>query len=724
MAAFAELDLVARTDQLERATAEIRRIGTEGEKTEAKVKKSTSGMEDGMKRLASVAGTLAGSLAAAFSVGAYIRLADSWSDMRSQLGAAIGDMDNAGKMMQRMTQIANASYSPLDQTVQVYARNVSVLRDLGVSASGAADFTEALNHALVITATKGERAASVQDALSKAMATGKLQADGLETVLANGGKVAEVLASELGTTVSGLRQMATDGKITGDVIANALIGNLESLRDVAAEMPATVGDAFTRIGTNLLSLVGNFDQAVGASSALADIIMTFADSLPEVAGLFVSAGTALAVYMLPSLVAATASTLAWVAALITLRGALIATGVGALVVGAGLLIGYFIRLIEATGSFGGALSALKGVAAEVWDRIAQGAEGMRAIAAGAAGGIQAAFLGAFASVLEAFSSLTDGIAQGWNSLMSSLGMESLANAKGLGETAAASLRAAADTAAANGSNSVDLGKWLIDDAMRPLDSVGGLTASTNSAVTGALSVPVDGVGSGGGGGASASDGFADRLEQLTEQFATERELVDQWYEESMEILEDRRAMEILGAEGHAEALLAIEEEKAARIAEIDAAAYQRRMSDAANLFGQLANIASVGGKKTAVAVATFQAIEGTINAYGAAIKALNTPGLSVAGRFAAYAAVLGAGLKGVASIKAAMGGGGSSGGSGSSSGSSYEATPEPTQAPKVVRLDVQGEGIFADMLRESGQAIVDAITNEGDYGGTTIVMGR
>jgi hypothetical protein len=149
VSAFAELDLVARTDQLERATAEIRRIGVEGDKAEAKVKKSTSGMEDGMRKLAAAAGTLAGSLAAAFSVGAYIRMADSWSDMRSQLGAAIGDMDNAGKMMQRMTQIANASYSPLDQTVQVYARNVSVLRDLGVSASGAADFTEALNHALV-----------------------------------------------------------------------------------------------------------------------------------------------------------------------------------------------------------------------------------------------------------------------------------------------------------------------------------------------------------------------------------------------------------------------------------------------------------------------------------------------------------------------------------------------------------------------------------------------
>src|SRR5690606_20040376 len=135
-------------------------------------------------------------------------------------------------------------------------RNVGVLRDLGVAASGAADFTESLNHMLVITATRGERAASVQNALSKAMATGKLQADGLETVLANGGRVAEALANELGTTVSGLRSMSSEGKITGEVIKNALLNSLEDVREEASKMPATIGDAFTRIQTNTTALIG------------------------------------------------------------------------------------------------------------------------------------------------------------------------------------------------------------------------------------------------------------------------------------------------------------------------------------------------------------------------------------------------------------------------------------------------------------------------------------
>lgn len=206
-------------------------------------------------------------------------MADDWSDMQSRVGAAVKDMDAAPALMQRMVDVANASYSPLSQTVEIYARNVSVLSELGIGADEAADFTESLNHMLVLTATRGERAASVQNALSKAMALGKLQAEGLETVLANGGRVAEALATELGTSVNGLRDLASQGKITGQVIARAIITPLDEVRATAAEMPATVGDAFTRIRTNLTTYIGQLDKASGTSEAMAGILVTLADNL-------------------------------------------------------------------------------------------------------------------------------------------------------------------------------------------------------------------------------------------------------------------------------------------------------------------------------------------------------------------------------------------------------------------------------------------------------------
>lgn len=258
-------------------------------KAETKAKNASSELASQSKKTSSDIDRLAGAakaaalgIAAVFSVSSLKNYADTWSDLQSRVGAATGDMAGAANQMQRLVDIANASYSSLEQTVAAYAGNVGTLKDLGKSASEAADFTESLNHMLVLTATRGERAASVQNALSKAMAVGKLQADGLETVLANGGEVAAALAKELNTTVSGLRAMASEGKITGAVIADAIIKPLEEVRERAAEMPATVGDAMTRVTTNFMEFVGVLDKTTGASAAAANSIIEFADGLRNI----------------------------------------------------------------------------------------------------------------------------------------------------------------------------------------------------------------------------------------------------------------------------------------------------------------------------------------------------------------------------------------------------------------------------------------------------------
>ena len=54
--------------------------------------------------------------------------------------------------------------------------------------------------------------------------------------------------------------------------------------------------------------------------------------------------------------------------LVFLRGALIRTGIGALIVGAGELVYQFTRLVSGAGGFGEAMSLLKDLAVEVWER--------------------------------------------------------------------------------------------------------------------------------------------------------------------------------------------------------------------------------------------------------------------------------------------------------------------------------------------------------------------
>lgn len=234
---------------------------------------------DGLSRAFRMLAPLVGTVMAAFSIRALTGYADAWSDMQSRVGAAVKNMEAAPALMERLVDVANASYSPLAQTVEIYGRNVAVLRDLGRGATEAADFTEALNHALVTTATKGQDADVVLNALSRAISTGKLRAMEYETIMSRSPRVLEAVADAMGTTVTGLRQMAVDGKVTGGVIVDALIGSLEQLREEAGEMPATVGDALVRIQTNFGALVGRVDQATGASEDFAITLIGLADSI-------------------------------------------------------------------------------------------------------------------------------------------------------------------------------------------------------------------------------------------------------------------------------------------------------------------------------------------------------------------------------------------------------------------------------------------------------------
>ncbi|WP_283428097.1 phage tail tape measure protein [Shimia sagamensis] len=85
---------------------------------------------------------------------------------------------------------------------------------------------------------------------------------------------------------------------------------------------------------------------------------------------FATAGAAvLAASYIPTLAAMGSSALVAAAGFVTLRGAMIATGIGALVVGLGLAIMYFNKLVVATGGWGSALQALGDLAKGVWDGI-------------------------------------------------------------------------------------------------------------------------------------------------------------------------------------------------------------------------------------------------------------------------------------------------------------------------------------------------------------------
>ena len=342
--------------------AELEGVGDGGARSFQRLSKEVDNTGVMLRRLAGIA-------AGALSIRQVAQYADTWTDLRSRVDLATGSQERGAAVMDRLAQMARRTYSSLEQTTDSYLANSTALRELGMSTQQSLDFTEALNNAMVVSGARAERAASVQTALSRAMALGTLAGENLNSVIQNGGRVAELLAEELGTTVSGLREMGRQGLITGDVIRTALVGNLELLRDESDSMPATIGDAFTLIGNAALTLVGKWDQLLGASSMVADALILVADNLERLAAIGIAFAAFMAGRWVVAFVAARVATFSLATALTVLRAAIIRTGIGALIVGAGELIYWFGRLVSGAGGLGTAFELLGNVARAVWDGI-------------------------------------------------------------------------------------------------------------------------------------------------------------------------------------------------------------------------------------------------------------------------------------------------------------------------------------------------------------------
>lgn len=154
---------------------------------------------------------------------------------------------------------------------------------------------------------------------------------------------------------------------------------------------AAMANAFVALASSTSPLSRAFDMVLANLDRLAIYAGTFATFL---AGRWVAAMTAAAL-----------SVRGLATGLVFLRGALIRTGIGALIVGAGELVYWFSRLVEGAGGFGAAIGLLKDVASQVWTRVSLSAQASWAR-------VESSWAAAQAVILDGFQSATDAVT-GW-----------------------------------------------------------------------------------------------------------------------------------------------------------------------------------------------------------------------------------------------------------------------------------------------------------------------
>jgi hypothetical protein len=224
----------------------------------------------------------------------------------------------------------------------------------------------------------------------------------------------------------------------------------------AAQIERT-GDAIAKLSLIWLGLTNRLTAAVApalevVANALADMargtdpigtaITAVFDNLDRLATYATTFATFMAGRWVAGLAAAALSVRGLATGLVHLRGALIRTGVGALIVGAGELVYQFTQLAAKVGGIGAAFGLLRDVAAEAWDRIALSASAAWARVESDWAGAQAGIYDGLQTALSAvvgwgnaavgtFQGAYDGITVIWGALPQAIGDFAFQAANGL-----------------------------------------------------------------------------------------------------------------------------------------------------------------------------------------------------------------------------------------------------------------------------------------------------
>lgn len=225
-----------------------------------------------------------------------------------------------------------------------------------------------------------------------------------------------------------------------------------------------------------------------------------------------------------------------------------------------------------------------------------------------------------------------------------------------------------------------------------------------------------GRGSGGRGG--GRDEAERAIEGLIADLETERELVQAWYEESLQTLNSATDQQLEAVGGRHEALERLEQEHQERLRGIRDEANTGALANAENFFGAMATLAAAGGDKTVKAARIFGAAEALINTYRAQAQVLADPKLSFWAKLPAAAAIGAAGLKLVSAIK----GGGSAGrisGAASASSGSGAAGGSGQEEAGPLRITLEPIDPSALFTGRTVQRLYELLVAEGGARGVT-----
>ncbi len=243
---------------------------------------NTSGFDQGINGAKFAVNALVGAMAAlgmGLGVKELAEAADSYAMLSAKIQQSTKDSGNFEQAMSGVHQIALQTNSTLDNTGALFTRLNTVANDMGKTQQFALDMTSTVTKAIQLGGSSTQEAEAAVQQFIQAMQGGVLRGEEFNSIMESGYGLAEALAKGLGVTTGELRKMAENGELSAERVLAALAKQKAGVDAQYAEMPLTISNALQKIATSWQILIGEMDQANGASATVAQWLSVLADNL-------------------------------------------------------------------------------------------------------------------------------------------------------------------------------------------------------------------------------------------------------------------------------------------------------------------------------------------------------------------------------------------------------------------------------------------------------------
>lgn len=271
------------TDKVEKASKSTDRFNQQLNNTEKASSRASSGIERFVSGLISIA-----------AVKKIIDLTDEMTQTTARLNLINDGLQTTAELQDMIMAAANrsrASYTTMSDVVAKLSMRAG--KAFNNSNKEVIAFAETLNKMFVIAGASQEEMRSASLQLTQALGSGVLRGEELNAVFEASPNIIQTIADYMDVDIGKIRDLAAEGKITADIVKNALFKAADEVNKQFENMPMTFGQAWAIIQNSLLEIFLPLIQTIAKGAQwIADNWSTLE---PIFWGIAAAAGTYLAI---------------------------------------------------------------------------------------------------------------------------------------------------------------------------------------------------------------------------------------------------------------------------------------------------------------------------------------------------------------------------------------------------------------------------------------------